>query len=48
MFYYIDVHLLAHNIQWIKMHGETVKNSEILFMYLMWFSAQTAAADWSF
>jgi hypothetical protein len=25
MFYYIDVHLLANYIQWIKMHGETVK-----------------------
>jgi hypothetical protein len=25
MFYYIEVHLLAHYIQWIKMHGETVK-----------------------
>jgi hypothetical protein len=25
MFYYIDVHLLAHYIQWIKMQGETVK-----------------------
>jgi hypothetical protein len=26
MFYYIEVHLLAHYIQWIKMHGETMKN----------------------
>jgi hypothetical protein len=25
MFYYIEVHLLAHYIQLIKMHGETVK-----------------------
>jgi hypothetical protein len=25
MFYYIDVYLLAHYIQRIKMHGETVK-----------------------
>jgi hypothetical protein len=25
MFYYTDVRLLAHYIQWIKMHGETVK-----------------------
>jgi hypothetical protein len=25
MFYYIEVHLLAYYIQWIKMHGETVK-----------------------
>jgi hypothetical protein len=25
MFYYIDVHLLAHYIHWIKMHCETVK-----------------------
>jgi hypothetical protein len=25
MFYYIDMHLLARYIQWIKMHGETVK-----------------------
>jgi hypothetical protein len=24
-FYYIDVHLLAHYIQLIKMHGETLK-----------------------
>jgi hypothetical protein len=31
MFYYIDVHSLAHYIQWIKMHGETVKNNEILY-----------------
>jgi hypothetical protein len=28
MFYYIDVHLLAHYIQWIKMDGETVKYVE--------------------
>jgi desulfoferrodoxin (superoxide reductase-like protein) len=27
MFYYIEVHLLAHYIQWIKMHGETVELS---------------------
>jgi hypothetical protein len=27
MFYYIEVHLLAHYIQLIKMHGETVKMS---------------------
>jgi hypothetical protein len=27
MFYYIEVHLLAHYIQWIKMHGETVKST---------------------
>jgi hypothetical protein len=26
MFYYIEVHLLAHYIQWIKMHGKTAKN----------------------
>jgi hypothetical protein len=25
MFYYIEVYLLAHYIEWIKMHGETVK-----------------------
>jgi hypothetical protein len=25
MFYYIELHLLAHYIQLIKMHGETVK-----------------------
>jgi hypothetical protein len=25
MFYYIEVHLLDHYTQWIKMHGETVK-----------------------
>jgi hypothetical protein len=25
MFYYIEVHLLDHYTQWIKMHGKTVK-----------------------
>jgi hypothetical protein len=30
MFYYIEVHLLAHYIQWNKMHGETVKLNELL------------------
>jgi hypothetical protein len=29
MFYYIEMHLLDHYVQWIKMHGETVTNSEI-------------------
>jgi hypothetical protein len=28
MFYYIEVHLLDHYTQWIKMHGETVKYSK--------------------
>jgi hypothetical protein len=32
MFYYIEVHLLAHYIQWIKTHGETVK-IEVAFSY---------------
>jgi hypothetical protein len=31
MFYYIEVHLLAHYIQWIKMHGETVKSNLMFF-----------------
>jgi hypothetical protein len=31
MFYYTEVHLLAHYIQWIKMHGETVKLNFICF-----------------
>jgi hypothetical protein len=31
MFYYIEVRLLAHFIQWIKMHGETVKFSHLGF-----------------
>jgi hypothetical protein len=26
MFYYIEMHFLAHYIQRIKMHAETVKN----------------------
>jgi hypothetical protein len=34
MFYYIEVHLLAHYIQWIKMHGETVKHSQQFMLIL--------------
>jgi hypothetical protein len=29
MFYYIDMHLLAHYIHWIKLDGETVKIHEV-------------------
>jgi hypothetical protein len=34
MFYYIEVFLLAHYIQRIKMHGETVKKVPVLCLYL--------------
>jgi hypothetical protein len=36
MFYYIEVHCLAPYIQLIKMHGETVKNSEINVSFFHW------------
>jgi hypothetical protein len=32
MFYYIEVYLLAHYIQWIKMHGETLKMQVLLHL----------------
>jgi hypothetical protein len=36
MFYYIEVHLLAHYIEGIKMHGETVKNwTELLNVHIV-------------
>jgi hypothetical protein len=41
MFYYIEVHLLAHYVQWIKMHGETVKNSDTNFTDLFYVSMLT-------
>jgi hypothetical protein len=36
MFYYVEVHLLDHCTQWIKMHGETVKLYYVcLCMYMI-------------
>jgi hypothetical protein len=35
MFCYIDVHLLAHYIEWIKMHGETEIHEDVFSVCML-------------
>jgi hypothetical protein len=44
IFYYIDVHLLAHYIQWINMKGETVKRLSLNYKLTSPLTQVTSAA----